>query len=960
MGVVYLVRDPELKRLVAIKVVVNNVQQDSADGKLQSRTLSDAEKAYLEKKLELESRITSLLAHPSIVPMHDYLQMALDENAADRSGLMVMQYVEGITMKRLIDLLVQDTEGKVPRGLSETELVILEQYKPLSARLDLMKKVCDAVAFAHDHELCVVHRDIKPANIMIGTHGEVFLMDWGIANITGLTPFAKEVKNQKTVLEQSPAAAAIHRMRDPERTGTGDFRGTETYASPEQLEAKDPDAVGPPADIFALGCLLYSLVTLQKPVEAAPRLTGKDRLGDIWKKVRDGKNVPLARESGTQLPSLLKKLILTAVEFDPTSRPTAPQIKAAIEDYQADRRNKQLEPAWNPLTETGRLIRRHTAAFATLAVLGIVIIILYGFYSSKLADSNLQVLEQKDIAEKRERDAVTQLATSLMLQGTTMLRSQDPRGVCYLVESLRKHPVNNPALTALLVTLNYRGWAWPVENPVWFTGVHFDVEWTPGWASSGNTGMFKCSVGSEGSPEIEVKVSNLDRFFPITLQQISPTQYDNSDQDKPDIVEAISLRIPGQWERNYRIGNGHVIKVNQETSQWAVWDEEHQRRLVLGPVQLVGDLPPIFCHDPEHDVLAVISRHTTHRAEFTPISGNAKIEIFSLQDRFAVDWPDILQPNSKDGATITPTDEQGQILGLDHVQRRDLVRIVFSPDHERFAAAGSSRLWIGSVLPWHVDHEADIPWAYPHNPLDVFWSPNSRFLILGAGEEALWWSPGIVDLRSGFSVSTVIDQLRIGSEVAFSHDSFWVFSKHGEGVEMFDIQTQGNLAAFTVAENEMSFSGRTDALASRLLLESGCPNWLLDLSLAIVGWKLDNDGALLPEPRPKSALDNVQSAIEQCSDSVLKEWAVRFLMRLRGQQVVKDVCYYWSDVSEATQARIRLLPGLQVGASFQEVLGIPQEFPVDRQPGKSSVATITVKPYLIGGGVGLDVSVLGK
>jgi serine/threonine protein kinase len=178
MGTVYIARDRVLDRDVAVKVL------DITDSK-----------GSRAARLEREAHILARLDHPGIVPVHDAGQLA------DGRAFYVMKLVKG---RRLDDL--------------------LRDQPPLSNRLTMFSRILDAVAFAHAHG--VVHRDLKPENVMVGGFGEVYVMDWGVAQ------------------DGTDAEAAIV--------------GTPGFMPPEQ--ERPGGVVDTRADIFALGALLAHVI----------------------------------------------------------------------------------------------------------------------------------------------------------------------------------------------------------------------------------------------------------------------------------------------------------------------------------------------------------------------------------------------------------------------------------------------------------------------------------------------------------------------------------------------------------------------------------------------------------------------------------------------------------------------------------------------------------------------------
>ncbi len=134
MGRVYCVRDRELDRQVALKVL-----SGLADGASVAR-------------LRMEAGVLARLEHPGIVPVHDAGVLP------DGRAFYVMTLVRGSRLDELAPTIPS-----------------------LPERLRLLARVTDAVAFAHAHG--VVHRDLTPSNIMIGPFGQVLVMDWGTAKV---------------------------------------------------------------------------------------------------------------------------------------------------------------------------------------------------------------------------------------------------------------------------------------------------------------------------------------------------------------------------------------------------------------------------------------------------------------------------------------------------------------------------------------------------------------------------------------------------------------------------------------------------------------------------------------------------------------------------------------------------------------------------------------------------------
>jgi serine/threonine protein kinase len=212
MGVVYTAEDETLQRRVALKVL----DLPGSDGELASRLMREA-------------RVLALLEHPGIVPVHDVGTLA------DGRVFYTMKFVEGQGLDRHLEGV-----GSIPD------------------RLRIFLRVCDSVGFAHARG--VLHRDIKPANVMVGSFGEVLVMDWGLAKIVagaagGALPDAEAPLFEST----KPIAAENDTTQVSAITGHGTVLGTPGYMSPEQARG-EVESLDGRSDIFSLGVLLRFLL----------------------------------------------------------------------------------------------------------------------------------------------------------------------------------------------------------------------------------------------------------------------------------------------------------------------------------------------------------------------------------------------------------------------------------------------------------------------------------------------------------------------------------------------------------------------------------------------------------------------------------------------------------------------------------------------------------------------------
>ncbi len=208
MGVVYAAEDEKLQRRVALKVL----EVPGAEGELASRLMREA-------------RVLARLEHPGIVPVHDVGTLA------DGRVFYTMKFVEGQRLDKH-----------------------LEAVDSIPDRLRIFLRVCDPVAFAHARG--VLHRDIKPANIMVGSFGEVLVMDWGLAKILAKDAGEATPDSETTLLERPGAISADNDTTQVSVvTGHGTVLGTPGYMSPEQARG-EVESLDGRSDIFSLGALL--------------------------------------------------------------------------------------------------------------------------------------------------------------------------------------------------------------------------------------------------------------------------------------------------------------------------------------------------------------------------------------------------------------------------------------------------------------------------------------------------------------------------------------------------------------------------------------------------------------------------------------------------------------------------------------------------------------------------------
>jgi serine/threonine-protein kinase len=214
MGVVYKARDTALDRVVALKT-------------LKTGTVAGRDEIA---RFQREAKAVARLKHPNIVPIHDV-------NQEQGQHYLTMEYVGGGSLAQHLDRFANH-----PRAVAV-----------------LVEKVARAVHYAHEQN--ILHRDLKPANILLDESGEPRVSDFGLAKMLDAQP--RSAASAREDLSEKPAP-------DLAETGlqTLGAIGTPAYMAPEQVTG---GKLTPAADVWALGVILYQLLTGKLPFVAKTR-----------------------------------------------------------------------------------------------------------------------------------------------------------------------------------------------------------------------------------------------------------------------------------------------------------------------------------------------------------------------------------------------------------------------------------------------------------------------------------------------------------------------------------------------------------------------------------------------------------------------------------------------------------------------------------------------------------------
>lgn len=346
MGVVYLARQAELDREVALKIIrPDQVLFDSA-----------------RSRFEREATVLASLKHPNIVPVHTF-------GNADGAPYFSMEYVEGKTLAEVLaelkDLPAESLTGadlervlQAPRAGRRTDSSVEWHFDPAGSWQEACLKlvVQAARALEHAHGRNVLHRDVKPSNLMLANRGRLMLFDFGLAT--------------------SGRSARI--------TRTGSVLGSLAYMSPEQVEGQPADAR---SDIYSLGVTMYELLTLQNPFVA-------DSVEATHARVLRGAPPP-PRTINPRIAWDMETVCLTAMEANPARRYAS--VSLFLEDLQNLLHLLPIK-ARRPsaVLRARRFARRRPTLTAIALLLGLIVLVAPLAYGLVMERANRAVRAKND------------------------------------------------------------------------------------------------------------------------------------------------------------------------------------------------------------------------------------------------------------------------------------------------------------------------------------------------------------------------------------------------------------------------------------------------------------------------------------------------------------------------------------------------------------------------------------
>ncbi len=309
-GIVYKAEQEHTRRIVAVKML------------LQGAFATPRQRSRFER----EAEIAAGLRHPNIVTVYDSTPVRGNRFA------LIMEHIEGVPLD--------------VRGLRPAKSGGADGRRAIAPVIEMFAKVCDAVQYAHQRG--VIHRDLKPGNILVDSAGEPHVLDFGIAKIRAGSDFAEL------------------RIGRPTETQPGEFAGTLAYASPEQVAGR-PDLIDTRTDVYALGVILYELLTGAMPYPVD---------GSFGEVIRNVAELMAGRPSALNpdVDDDLDTIVLRALDKDPARRyQSAQQLRDDLIHWlKGEPIAAKRDSLWYVLRKT---VKRRKGAAAAAAVVTVALVL---------------------------------------------------------------------------------------------------------------------------------------------------------------------------------------------------------------------------------------------------------------------------------------------------------------------------------------------------------------------------------------------------------------------------------------------------------------------------------------------------------------------------------------------------------------------------------------------------------
>ncbi|HEX5052628.1 MAG TPA: protein kinase [Planctomycetota bacterium] len=524
MGAILKVWDTDLHRALAMKVILGEEELRIDDGSTAEIRLS----RFLE-----EAQITGQLDHPGVVPVH--------ELGVDKGGRVyfTMRLVKGRDLGEIINKSRSGEDGW-----------------SLTRALNVLHRVCETMAYAHTKG--VVHRDLKPENIMVGQFGETYAMDWGLARVLG----KPDGEAQRRRLLANSVASFVQTDRhgqavesDPgSRTQAGAILGTPYYMPPEQA-AGELETIGPQSDVYAVGAILYHLLTGKRPYEEVPRTTALS----VVRAVIEGPPIAVTRLD-PKVPAELVAICERAMERSPEDR--YPSMVAMGADLQAYLENRVVHAYQSgAVAEFFKWVRRNRGFSAALASLVFVSIVGLAGLAWTQSQKAAAIAVQQQLAHDERNKALASLQkaneegylANVMAASASLAAGETAETKRYLAQCV-------PEL---------RGWEW--------NHLSLSADASIAVLEPGGGGVRELAIDPAGAHLVSSSANGTVKVWDLTTHREVQAQLERSDVEMRDSVPEVAFLDGG--ERVVAIGRQRDARVR-------IWDAASGRLDFQVPLQV--------------------------------------------------------------------------------------------------------------------------------------------------------------------------------------------------------------------------------------------------------------------------------------------------------------------------------------------------------------------------------------